>query len=75
MFPRFFRPLLASLTLVLGLSLAAPPAQAVDFLKGENEQARVSKPQKERRLFLSWLTKWFGKSGGGMDPNGIGPQD
>ena len=74
MFPRCFRPVLALLTLLLALSLAAAPAQAFAFFPEEAEQPRAGQAQKERGLFFSWLTRLFGKSGGGMDPNGIGPQ-
>jgi hypothetical protein len=75
MFPRFFRPLLALLTFALVLSLTAAPAQALAFYPGEPERPRAEKAQKERGLFLSWLVRLFGKSGGGMDPNGSGPLD
>ncbi|HEX2225399.1 MAG TPA: hypothetical protein VHN15_14455 [Thermoanaerobaculia bacterium] len=70
---RFFRPLLALLTLVLALSLTAAPAQAFAFSPGAPEKPRAVKAQKERGLFFSLLVRLFGKSGGGMDPNGSGP--
>lgn len=73
MFPRVFCAVLALLTLVLALSLAAAPAQAASFAQGEKEQPRAQQAQKERGLLFSWLARLFGKSGGGMDPNGIGP--
>jgi hypothetical protein len=74
MFPRSFRPLAYLLICGLALSLAAAPAQAYSPFQGQHKQARASKPEKERGLFFSWLAKWFGKSGGGMDPNGTEPE-
>lgn len=72
MFPRFFRPLLALLTLVLALSLTAAPAQALAFYTGEAERPRVRQVKREWSLF-SFLVSLFGKSRGGMDPNGTAP--
>lgn len=72
MFPRFFRPLLALLTLVLALSLTAAPAQALAFYPGETEKPRAWQVRKEWSLF-SFLVSLFGKSRGGMDPNGVAP--
>lgn len=72
MFPRFFRPLLALLTLVLALSLTAAPAQALAFYPGESERPRARQVKGERSFF-SFLVSLFGKSRGGMDPNGTAP--
>ncbi len=74
MYPRSFRPLSFLLVCGLVLSLTAAPAQAFSPLQGQHEQTRASRQEKERGLFFSWFAKWFGKSGGGMDPNGTEPE-
>lgn len=69
---RFLRPVLAVLALAMSLSLAAAPAQAFAFFQSEQEQPRARQVHKERSFF-SFLVSLFGKSRGGMDPNGTGP--
>lgn len=67
--------------LVLALTLFAASSQALPSIRhGNREAPRASQVEGERGGFFTFLLRLFGKSGGGMDPNGgyagpgLGPQ-
>jgi hypothetical protein len=69
----FRRPLrrFVSFALVVTLAFLAVPAHALPFLrKGDLETPRVPQIEREAIGFFTFLFRLFGKSRGGMDPNG-----
>jgi hypothetical protein len=69
----FRRPFFLSrlvLVVVVTLILFGTPVQALPFFQhGNREVQRTIQAEKERGFF-AFLLRLFGKSGGGMDPNG-----
>lgn len=71
MFHRPFSRVLSLFALVLTLSLSSAPVQAVPSLRYRNPEApRAVQQVQQERGFFSFLMRLFGKSRGGMDPNG-----
>lgn len=71
----FRRPLrrFVSFVLVMTLAFLAVPAHGLPFLrKGDLGAPRAPQIERETVGFFTFLFRLFGKSRGGMDPNGTG---
>jgi hypothetical protein len=56
--------------LIVALTLFAASSQALPVFHHGREVPRTSQVEKESGGFFAFLLRLFGKSGGGMDPNG-----